>query len=109
MPILEHITQSDDYPTLKAVCEGRELPAYEAAAEFTAPVSYTHLVYPDQPYDQAEVVHPINGMPIVTPKNCGDFSRLLPKEERVLEPVSYTHLVALSYRRTNLFYVTRLH
>lgn len=28
MPILEHITQSEDYPTLKAVCEGRELPAY---------------------------------------------------------------------------------
>ena len=35
-PILEHITQSEDYPTLKAVCEGRELPAYEAAAEFIA-------------------------------------------------------------------------
>ena len=33
VPILEHITQSEDYPTLKAVCEGRELPAYEAAAE----------------------------------------------------------------------------
>ena len=32
-------------------------------------------------------MHPINGMPIVTPKNCGDFSRLLPKEERVLELV----------------------
>lgn len=39
MPILEHITQSEDYPTLKAVCEGRELPAYEAAAEFTAQTS----------------------------------------------------------------------
>ena len=33
-PILEHITQSEDYPTLKMVCEGRELPAYEAASEF---------------------------------------------------------------------------
>ena len=44
-------------------------------------------VYPDQPYDQPEVVHPINGMPIVTPKNCGDFFRLFPKEERVLELV----------------------
>lgn len=33
-PILEHITQSADYPTLKTVCEGRELPAYEAASEF---------------------------------------------------------------------------
>lgn len=29
----------DGYPTLKAVCEGRELPAYEAAAEFTAQTS----------------------------------------------------------------------
>ena len=33
-PILEHITQSEDFPTLKAICEGRELPAYEAASEF---------------------------------------------------------------------------
>ena len=32
--ILDHITQSEDYPALKAVCEGRELPAYEAASEF---------------------------------------------------------------------------
>ena len=36
VPILDHITQSEDFPTLKAICEGRELPAYEAAAEFTA-------------------------------------------------------------------------
>ena len=32
--ILDHIVQSEDYATLKAVCEGRELPAYEAASEF---------------------------------------------------------------------------
>ena len=36
VPILDHITQSEDFPMLKAICEGRELPAYEAAAEFTA-------------------------------------------------------------------------
>ena len=35
-PILEHITQSEEYPALKAVCEGRDLPAYEAASEFIA-------------------------------------------------------------------------
>ncbi len=34
VPILDHVTRSEDYPTLKTVCEGRELPAYEAAAEF---------------------------------------------------------------------------
>ena len=35
-PILERITQSEDFPTLKTICEGRELPAYEAASEFIA-------------------------------------------------------------------------
>ena len=44
-------------------------------------------VYPDQPYDQPKVIHPITGMPIVTPKSCGDFSRLFPKEKKVLELV----------------------
>ena len=44
-------------------------------------------VYPDQPYDQPEVVHPITGSTIVAPKDCGDFSRLLPKEEETLEIV----------------------
>ena len=38
-PILGHITQSEEYPTLKEVCEGRELPAYEAAAEFVSEAS----------------------------------------------------------------------
>ena len=33
-PILDHIVQSEDFPTLKSICEGRELPAYEAASEF---------------------------------------------------------------------------
>lgn len=32
--ILDSILKSEDYPTLKSVCEGRELPAYEAASEF---------------------------------------------------------------------------
>ena len=44
-------------------------------------------VYPDQPYDQPEVIHPITGNAIVAPKDCGDFSRLLPKEEETLEIV----------------------
>ena len=38
-PILKHITQSEEYPTLKEVCEGRELPAYEVAAEFVSAAS----------------------------------------------------------------------
>ena len=38
-PILERITQSEDFPTLKTICEGRELPAYEAATEFITQTS----------------------------------------------------------------------
>ena len=34
--ILDHIMQSEDYPTIKNICEGRELPAYEAASEFVS-------------------------------------------------------------------------
>ena len=34
--ILDHIMQDEDYPTIKNVCEGRELPAYEAAVELVS-------------------------------------------------------------------------
>lgn len=34
--ILDHVMNGEDYPTIKSICEGRELPAYEAATEFTA-------------------------------------------------------------------------
>ena len=32
--LLDHVMQQEDFPTLKSICEGRELPAYDAAAEF---------------------------------------------------------------------------
>ena len=32
--ILDHVMQGEDYPTIKNICEGRDLPAYEAATEF---------------------------------------------------------------------------
>ena len=34
--ILDHVMNGEDFPTIKNICEGRELPAYEAASEFTA-------------------------------------------------------------------------
>lgn len=34
--ILDHVMNSEDYPTIKNICEGRELPAYEAASEFVS-------------------------------------------------------------------------
>lgn len=44
-------------------------------------------VYPDQPYDQPEIIDPFSGTAIVTPENHGDFSRVFPKEEKALEIV----------------------
>lgn len=44
-------------------------------------------VYPDQPYGQPPIVHPISGRPLVTPEENGDFARLYPKEEKTLEIV----------------------
>ena len=36
--LLDHVIEDADYPTIKSICEGRELPAYEAASEFTAKI-----------------------------------------------------------------------
>ena len=36
--LLDRVTEDADYPTIKSICEGRELPAYEAASEFTAKI-----------------------------------------------------------------------
>ena len=33
-PILDHVMENEDYRTIKTICEGKELPAYEAASEF---------------------------------------------------------------------------
>lgn len=38
-PILEEVMGGEDYPTIKAACEGRQLPAYEAAGEFISQIA----------------------------------------------------------------------
>ena len=38
-PILEEVMRGEDYPAIKAACEGRQLPAYEAAGEFISQVA----------------------------------------------------------------------
>lgn len=38
-PILEEMIHGDDYPVIKAACERRQLPAYEAAGEFVSQVA----------------------------------------------------------------------
>jgi hypothetical protein len=44
-------------------------------------------VYPDQPYDQPDVVHPIDGHIIAHPSNEACFDDILPKETDVLEKI----------------------
>lgn len=49
--------------------------------------SYLNLltVYPDQPYDQPDIVHPLDGYVLVHPENTADHETVLPKEEKALE------------------------
>ena len=42
-------------------------------------------VYPDQPYDQPAIVHPISGKELLCPRNEASFEDILPKEEKALE------------------------
>jgi uncharacterized protein with von Willebrand factor type A (vWA) domain len=35
LEIMEHVLGCEDYPALKAICEGRDLPAFEAVKEFS--------------------------------------------------------------------------
>ena len=44
-------------------------------------------VYPDQPYDQPAIVHPMEGYELVRPQDEGDFDSVFPKEEQTLEIV----------------------
>ena len=44
-------------------------------------------IYPDQPYGQKPVIHPIEGYTVVEPKDTASFDDLLPKEEKLLSIV----------------------
>ncbi|MBQ9721771.1 MAG: hypothetical protein IJV64_13925, partial [Oscillospiraceae bacterium] len=44
-------------------------------------------VYPDQPYGQPDVIHPIEGYPLVSPSDEACFDDVLPKEEKAMEIV----------------------
>ena len=59
----------------------------EAANKLLSAYLNLLTVYPDQPYDQPEIVHPINGEVILKPASVGGFDDILPKEEKVLEIV----------------------
>lgn len=38
-PILDEVMDGEDYPAIKAACEGRQIPSYEAAGEFISQVA----------------------------------------------------------------------
>ena len=44
-------------------------------------------VYPDQPYGHPSLLHPLDGIPIVTPPDLADFDTSYAKEEKTLEIV----------------------
>lgn len=51
--------------------------------------AYLNLLtaYPDQPYNQPPILHPIDGYEIVTPPDLADFDTILPKDEAALDIV----------------------
>jgi len=51
--------------------------------------AYLNLLtaYPDQPYGQPAVLHPVTGGPIVEPPDITDFDTVLPKDEAILDLV----------------------
>ena len=44
-------------------------------------------VYPDQPYGQPEIIHPMAGQVLVKPREAACFENILPKEAKALEIV----------------------
>ena len=44
-------------------------------------------VYPDQPYDQPEILHPIDGSLLAKAQDEGNFDSVFPKEEKTMEIV----------------------
>ena len=75
------------YKTIE--CRLREILRAEPRAAKKLLSSYLNLltVYPDQPYAQAPVIHPIEGYTVVEPEDTASFDDLLPKEEEVLSIV----------------------
>ena len=57
----------------------------KAAQKLLSPYLNLLTVYPDQPYDQPDIVHPLNGFVLVHPENVADFETILPKEEKAME------------------------
>ena len=51
--------------------------------------AYLNLLtaYPDQPYNQPPIFHPVDGSPIVEPPDVADFNTIQPKDEAVLDIV----------------------
>lgn len=57
------------------------------AQKLLSPYLNLMTVYPDQPYDQPPVLHPLTGAALVEPRDAGSFEQLGEKEKTVLEIV----------------------
>lgn len=88
---------------------------YKAANKILSAYLNLLTVYPDQPYDQPEIIHPISGCTIVKPEDMADFQTVLPKEEKVLEIVrakiaaGERVMIYTSWTRTDRDILRRVH
>ena len=84
--ILDHVTEQDDYPALKSICEGREMLAYDAAAEFTQrAASELDSLLSDLGGDKGSL-ETLEKLEESAQKWADDLAELLEQKEQAAEP-----------------------
>ncbi|WP_409969878.1 helicase-related protein [Bengtsoniella intestinalis] len=77
----------EEYDTIEAELKAILKTDKKAAQKILSAYLNLLTVFPDQPYEQSKILHPIDGYTIVEPKDITDFDTLGAKEEKVLQLV----------------------
>lgn len=81
-PILDEVMQGEDYPTIKAACEGRQLPAYEAAGEFISQVAENLDALMEQAGGEKKALDTLERLEQKRDQSMEQFRRLLEQLEQ---------------------------
>lgn len=81
-PILDEVMRGEDYPTIKAACEGRQLPAYEAAGEFISQVAGNLDSLMEQAGGEKKALDTLERLEQKRDKSMEQLQRLLEQLER---------------------------
>ena len=87
VPLQMNEDVADEYRRLEAQFRGVLRSQKDIAKKVLSAYLGLLTVYPDQPYDQKPVVHPITGDDLVVPKDMSSFNELHEKDRSVLDVV----------------------